>query len=194
MEDILMTRNIVFTLLAFTVIAPIAFAGTIEGKVAPGQSVVYVDAIPGKTFPSPSQEPVMTQKNLAFVPHILVVQQGTTVQFMNDDNEQHNVFWPSVGGNKKAAHNVGTWPQGEKRPYKFEQSGVAPLFCNIHAEMSGVIVVTPTPYFAQTDTAGNYKIDNVPDGKYTLVAWHEGSKPQSKPVTVAGNAAANVSF
>ncbi len=52
----------------------------------------------------------MSQKNLAFVPHILVVQQGTTVQFVNDDNGKHNVFWPSVGGNKKAAHNVGTWP------------------------------------------------------------------------------------
>jgi plastocyanin len=181
-----MTRNVLLTLLAITTIATIASAGTIEGKVTPGQSVVYVDAVPGKTFPPPSQEPVMSQKNLAFVPHVMVVQQGTTVQFLNDDNEQHNVFWPSVGGNKKAAHNVGTWPQGERRPYKFEQSGVAPLFCNIHAEMSGYIVVSPTPYFAQTDAAGNYKIDNVPDGKYNLVAWHEGMKPQTKPVSVTG--------
>ena len=128
----------------------------------------------------------MGQKNLAFVPHILVVQQGTTVQFLNDDSEQHNVFWPAVGGNKKAAHNVGTWPQGEKRPYKFEQSGVVPLFCNIHAEMSGYIIVSPTPYFAQTDAAGNYKIEAVPDGKYTIIAWHEGMKPQTKPVTISG--------
>jgi plastocyanin len=186
-----MTRNVLLTLLAITTIATIASAGTIEGKVTPGQSVVYVDAIPGKTFPPPSQEPVMSQKNLAFVPHLMVVQQGTTVQFLNDDNEQHNVFWPSVGGNKKAAHNVGTWPQGERRPYKFEQSGVAPLFCNIHAEMSGYIVVSPTPYFAQTDAAGNYKIDNVPDGKYNLVAWHEGMKPQTKPVSVAGTGKAD---
>jgi hypothetical protein len=133
----------------------------------------------------------MSQENLAFVPHVLVVQQGATVQFLNNDNEQHNVFWPSVGGNKKAAHNVGTWPQGEKRPYKFEQSGVAPLFCNIHAEMSGYIIVSPTPYFAQTDAAGNYKIDNVPDGKYNIVAWHEGMKQQTKPVTVAGTGKAD---
>ena len=181
-----MTRNILLMLLAIIVTATIAVAATIEGKVTPGQSVVYIGAIPGKTFPAPSQEPVMTQKNLAFVPHILVVQQGTTVQFMNDDNEQHNVFWPSVGGNKKAAHNVGTWPQGEKRPYKFEQSGVAPLFCNIHSEMSGFIVVSPTPYFAQTDAAGNYKIDNVPDGEYSVVAWHEGMKQQTKPISVNG--------
>jgi plastocyanin len=181
-----MTHNILFTLMAITTITTSAAAGTIEGKVTPGQSVVYVDSIPGKTFPAPSQEAIMSQKNLSFIPHVLVVQQGTTVQFVNDDNEQHNVFWPSVGGNKRAAHNVGTWPQGEKRPYKFEQSGVAPLFCNIHAEMSGYIVVSPTPYFVQTDAAGNYKIDNVPDGKYNIVAWHEGMKPQTKPVTVAG--------
>ena len=184
-------QNILLTLLAITAISTTVAAGTIEGKVTPGQSVVYVDSISGKTFPPPSQEAVMSQKNLAFVPHLLVVQQGTTVQFVNDDNEQHNVFWPSVGGNKKAAHNVGTWPQGEKRPYKFEQSGVAPLFCNIHAEMSGFIIVSPTPYFAQTDAAGNYKIDNVPDGKYNIVAWHEGMKQQTKPVTVAGTGKAD---
>jgi plastocyanin len=186
-----MTRNILLTLLTVTMIGTMTFGGTIEGKVTPGQAVVYVDTIPGKTFPPPSQEAIMSQKNLAFVPHVLVVQQGTTVQFLNNDNEQHNVFWPSVGGNKKAAHNVGTWPQGEKRPYKFEQSGVAPLFCNIHAEMSGFIVVSPTPYFAQTDASGNYKIDNVPDGKYNIVAWHEGMKSQTKPVTVAGTGKAD---
>jgi plastocyanin len=186
-----MKRYQLFILLLITTIATTGVAGTIEGKVSPGQSVVYVDAIPGKTFPTNSQEPVMGQRNLAFVPHILVVQQGATVQFRNDDSEQHNVFWPSVGGNKKAAHNLGTWPPGGKLPYKFEQSGVVPLFCNIHQEMSGYIVVSPTPYFAQTDAAGNYKIDAVPDGKYNVVAWHEGMKSQTKPVTVSGTGTAD---
>lgn len=166
-------------------------AGTIQGKTTPGNSVVYVDAIPGKTFPAPTQEPVLSQRGLAFNPHLLVVQEGTTVQFQNDDNVQHNVFWPSVGGNKKSAHNMGTWPTGEKRPFKFTQPGVVPLLCNVHPEMSGYVVVSPTPYFAQTDAAGNYKIDNVPDGKYTVTAWHEGSKQQSKPVTVSGNGSAD---
>ena len=81
---------------------------------------------------------------------------------------------------------MGTWPQGDKRSFKFDHPGVVPLLCNVHAEMSGYIIVSPTPYFAQTDAAGNFKIDNVPDGKYTVVAWHEGSKPQSKSVAVAG--------
>src|SRR5580704_15193866 len=83
----------------------VGFAGTIEGKTSVGNSIVFVDAISGKTFPAPSQEPVMSQKSLTFSPHLLVVQEGTTVQFQNDDSVQHNVFWPSVGGNKRLAHN-----------------------------------------------------------------------------------------
>jgi plastocyanin len=73
------------------------WAGDIEGKVTgmKGQSVVYVDAIAGKTFPAPKEHPVVDQKGLLFAPHIIAVQQGTTVEFLNSDNVQHNVFWPS---------------------------------------------------------------------------------------------------
>ena len=85
-----------------------ATAGTIEGKVSPGNSVVYVEAAPGKTFPTPTQTPVINQTGLTFNPHLLVVQERTTVEFENDDNVQHNVLWPSVGSNKKFAHNMGT--------------------------------------------------------------------------------------
>jgi plastocyanin len=174
--------------LAFLIVisAVAASAGTLEGKVSSGNSVVYVDAMPGKTFPAPAKDVVVSQRGLAFVPHITVVQVGTTVEFQNDDSVQHNVFWPSVGGNKKEGHNMGTWPKGDKRPYKFDHPGVVPLLCNVHPEMSGYLIVSPTPYFAQTDTAGNFKIENVPDGKYTVTAWHEGSKPQSKSIEVAG--------
>jgi plastocyanin len=186
------TPRFSFTVILVLVIAVSASAGTIEGKVSPGGSVVYVDAVAGKTFPAPTQQPVINQKGLTFNPHLLVVQVGTTVDFENDDNVQHNVFWPSIGGNKKFAHNLGTWPKGEKRPFKFDQPGVVPLLCNVHSEMSGYLVVSPTPYYAQTDAGGNFKIDNVPDGKYNLVAWHEGSKSMSKPVTLTGTT--NVEF
>lgn len=172
-------------------LATAAFAGTIEGKVSPGGSVVFVDVIPGRTFPASTQQPVISQKGLTFNPHLTVVQQGTTIQFENDDSVQHNVFWPSVGGNKKFAHNLGTWPKGEKRPFKFDQAGVVPLLCNVHPEMSAYIVVSPTPYFAQADGSGNYKIDNVPDGNYSITAWHEGTKQQSKPVQVSGTGKAD---
>ena len=186
-----MTRRFMLTLVLVLTMAAAAFAGTIEGKVSPGKSVVYVDTIQGKTFPAPSQTPVMDQKGLVFSPHVLVVQQGTTVEFLNSDTVQHNVFWPSISGNKKLTHNLGTWPKGEKRPFKFDNPGVAPLLCNVHPEMAGYIIVSPTPYFAETDAGGNYKIDNVPDGKYNVVAWHEGMKPQTKPVDVAGTGKAD---
>jgi plastocyanin len=170
-----------------------ATAGTITGKVSgvSGESVVYVDTIQGKTFPAPSDKPVMDQKGLMFQPHILVVQQGGTVEFLNSDKVAHNVFWTSVSGNKKLGHNLGTWPQGEKRPFKFDNPGSVALLCNVHPEMSGYIVVVPTPYYATSDKSGNYKIENVPDGAYTVTAWHEGGKPQSKQVTVSGDGKAD---
>jgi plastocyanin len=168
-------------------------AGTISGKVSgvAGESVVYVEASAGKTFPAPTQQPVIDQKGLMFQPHIIVVQQGTTVEFLNSDSVAHNVFWPSVGGNKKLTHNLGTWPKGEKRSFKFDNPGAVPLLCNVHPEMSGYIVVSPTPYFATTEKSGEYKIENVPDGSYTVTAWHEGAKNQSKPVAVAGDTKAD---
>ena len=172
-----------------------SLAGSISGKLSGvnGVSVVYVDTIAGKSFPAPEQHPVVNQKGLQILPHILVVQTGTTVDFLNSDKVAHNVFWPSVqGGGKKApGHNLGTWPQGEKRSFKFDQAGVAPILCNVHPEMSGYLVIVPTPYFVQTDNSGDYKIDNVPDGQYTVTAWHEGSKTQSKPVAVSGDAKAD---
>jgi plastocyanin len=167
-----------------------AWAGDIEGKVTgmKGKSVVYVDAIAGKTFPAPRDHPVMDQKGLMFVPHILVVQQGTTVEFQNSDTVQHNAFWTAISGDKKAGHNLGTWPKGEKRPFTFAKPGVVPVLCNVHPEMTGYVIVSPTPYFAETDDSGSYRIKDVPDGSYTVTSWHEGAKNQSKPVTVSGGA------
>ncbi len=116
---------------------------------------------------------------------------GSTVDFLNSDNVQHNIFWPAISGNKKLSHNMGTWPKGEIRSFKFDTPGVVPLLCNVHPEMSGFIVVVPTPYYAEAEASGAFKIENVPDGSYTVTAWREGMKPQSKPVTVAGNATAD---
>lgn len=170
-----------------------ASAGDIEGKVTgmKGHSVVYVDTIAGKTFPAPKDHPVMDQKGLMFAPHIMAIQIGTTVDFLNSDTVQHNVFWTAVGNDKKAGHNLGTWPKGEKRSFTFDKAGVAPVLCNVHPDMGGYIVVSPTPYFAETDDSGSYKIKDVPDGSYTVVVWHEGAKNQSKPVTVAGGTKAD---
>ena len=182
-------KRIAAIALAVLVISAAAFAGTLSGKVsgASGASVVYVDTIPGKTFPAPEKHVLIDQKGLLFQPHVVVVPVGTTVDFLNSDNVAHNVFWPAVSGDKKAGHNLGTWPKGEKKAYKFDKAGVVPLLCNVHPEMSGYVIVTPTPYFAQTDAQGNYKIADVPDGDYKVVVWHEGAKPASKQVAVKGD-------
>ena len=171
----------------------ISSAGEIKGKVtaqgmrSPENIVVYVDAIAGKDFPAPAKPVLMDQKKMTFVPHVLPVLKGTTVEFLNSDPVGHNVYWPSVSGNKKLNHNLGTWPQGQKKPFQFNDLGAAPLLCNVHPEMSAYIVVSPTPYFAETDASGNFKIANVPAGDYTVTVWHEGGKPQSKPAKISGD-------
>jgi plastocyanin len=186
-------KHIIPAALVVVAMATTAHAGTIQGKVsgAKSESVVYVEAIAGKTFPAPTQHSVIDQKGLMFVPHIVVIEAGTTVDFINSDSVSHNVFWSAAGGNKKLGHNLGTWPQGEKRSFKFDTPGAVPLFCNVHPDMAGYIVVSPTPYFATTDKSGAYKIENVPDGSYTVTAWNEGTKPHSNPVTVSGDTKAD---
>jgi plastocyanin len=191
-----MKGKVVAVLAVVMVLTLAASAGSISGKVSgvSGESVVYVDTIAGKTFPAPAEHPVVDQKGLLFQPHITVVLVGTTVDFLNSDKVAHNVFWPSLmqGGKKLPGKNLGTWPTDEKRSFKFDQPGVAALLCNVHPEMAGYIVAVPTPYHAVTDKSGNYKIDNVPDGDYNVVAWHEGAKNSTKAVKVAGDTKADL--
>ena len=188
-----MKRNVLVLIVVIAEFALVASAGTISGQVSgiSGPSVVYVDAISGKTFPAPAEHPVIDQKGLVYQPHVTAVLVGTTVDFLNSDSVAHNVFWTSIGGNKKLGHNLGTWPKGEKKSFKFDAPGAVPILCNVHPEMSAYLVVVPTPYFATSDQAGNYKIENVPDGSYTVIAWHEGAKNQSKPVSVSGDTKAD---
>jgi plastocyanin len=169
--------------------AQFALAGNVKGKVAPGKSVVYLEG--ASLQPVSDKKVTMDQKGLQFQPHILVVQVGTEVEFLNSDSVQHNVFWPSISGDKKKSHNMGTWPQGQKKPFKFTEPGVVSLLCNVHPEMSGYIIVTPGPHFAETAADGTYTITNVPDGQYTVTAWHEGKKVQSKKITVSGDTTAD---
>jgi len=123
---------------------------------------------------------------MTFIPHVLAVQKGATVEFLNSDPLGHNVYWPSVGGNKGLAHNLGTWPQGQKKSFTFNTPGAVPLLCNVHAEMSAYIVVVPSPYFATTDGAGNFVIRGVPPGHYTIKTWAERGRATTQQVDVGG--------
>jgi plastocyanin len=176
-------------ILALLAAAVPAGAGSLEGTVkAPSgrgaaDAVVYVGAIPGKTFPPPSAHPVVDQREMVFTPHVLVVLVGTTVDFLNSDPLLHNVFSPDKCAEK---FNLGSWPQGQMRSYTFEQPCAATLLCNVHPEMEAFVVAVPTPYFTVTGKDGGYAIAEVPDGAYTIKVWHPKLKEASREVTVAG--------
>src|SRR5579864_6460546 len=168
----------------------VARAGDVKGTVSvqglrSAQDIaVYIDAIPGKHFDAPAQHVVIDQRKMTFVPHVAVVLQGATVDFLNSDPVGHNVYWPSISGNKKLAHNLGTWPQGETKSFTFTELGAVPLLCNVHTQMSGYVVVVPTPYFAVTDAQGKFLIKDVPPGHYVIKAWSEDGKPFSQEIEV----------
>ena len=164
-----------------------ATAGTLEGRVQTRHPkldlagfVVYVDDVDGR-FPPPDRVVVMDQQGLRFVPHVLAIQAGTTVEFANNDPLAHNVF--SISSPKR--FNLGLYGRGTSRRVKFDQPGVVQLLCNVHQEMSAFIVVVKAPYFARTEKDGSFHIDNVPAGRRRVRIWHEGMDERSYEIEVA---------
>jgi len=176
-----------FTLIVLLVFSSLAYAQKLSGVVkAGGSSAVVLEPVSAKPSSPSSQTVTLDQRGLKFTPSLLVIQQGTTVEFRNSDTVSHNIFWPNISGNKKLGHNVGTAASGQMQRFKFENPGNITILCNIHPEMSANIVVSPSPYFAQTDAAGAYSINNVPEGIYKATAWHNG-KATTESVTVKGD-------
>ena len=119
------------------------------------------------------QAPQIVQHNKAFEPHLLVVPVGTVVQFPNKDPFFHNVF--SLFDGKR--FDLGLYEAGTTKPVHFDKVGVSFLFCNIHPEMSAVVVAVDTPYYTTSDKSGRVELANVPDGRYELHVWSERSSP-----------------
>jgi len=195
-----MRKNIVMTiatgLAAFSLLmAAAASAGVIKGTVGGGKrirrspAVVYIANAPGPFIP-PVKNPVMDQKNMTFIPHVLAIQAGTTVDFLNSDEVRHNVFSPS-----REKYNLGTWPQGGIKQRRFDKKGVYTQLCNVHPEMEAFIVVLDTPYFTVTKEDGSFEIAGVPAGRYTVRAWHEKLKfSKRKGVEVSADGITEVNF
>jgi plastocyanin len=116
---------------------------------------------------------VLAQKNKAFEPHLLVVTRGSTVEFPNHDPWFHNVF--SLFNGKR--FDLGLYEAGTSRTVRFDREGVSFIFCNIHPEMSAVVVVLGSPYFATTNKQGDFTIPEVPAGRYMLHVWNESAQP-----------------
>ena len=136
--------------------------------------------------PSPKRFTLL-QKNKTFEPHLLVIPVGSQVEFPNKDPFFHNVF--SLFEGKR--FDLGLYESGSTRSLRFDRPGISYLFCNIHSEMSAVIIALETPYYATSGRAGEITIPNVPPGRYTLRVWKEGVsaatlKGLSRTVAISG--------
>jgi plastocyanin len=116
----------------------------------------------------------MNQLGKRFLPHVMVVEKGTEVDFPNSDLFFHNVF--SLFNGKR--FDLGLYASGESRPVLFNRVGISYIFCNIHPLMSGIVVAVDTPYYAISEASGQLTINDVPEGRYQLKVWHERTTPQ----------------
>jgi plastocyanin len=154
------------------------------------QVVVWLTPVEGAApFVKPVKPPQIIQANKTFTPHVLAVQVGTTVEFPNNDPFFHNIF--SMYDGKR--FDLGLYEAGSTKAVRFDRPGVSFLFCNIHAQMSAVVLALDTPYFATSDRAGHVAIPGVPDGRYQLHVWYERSVPDklaplTRIVTISADA------
>ena len=149
--------------------------------------VVYLKDPPFRgTLPTSRVE--LRQQNETFVPHVVAITKGSSVDFPNDDPFFHNVFSLSSA----AAFNLGRYPRGQSKTEKFTKPGLVKVFCDIHSHKSASILVLDHPYFTIPGVDGNYEIPNVPAGQHTIVGWHERVGERSASVRVEAGRATTV--
>jgi plastocyanin len=163
-----------------------AAGATVAGAVLVGgaaarDAVVYLERLDGAAPRPVPARAVMDQKNLGFVPRVLPVVAGTTVEFTNSDDIQHNVFSPSRAAD---AFDLGTYGRGDARSVTMREAGDVLVLCNIHMEMEGHIVVVRDPWFAVTGADGRYRIADVPPGRYAVKMWRRGWLPLDRTLDV----------
>jgi len=152
-------------------------------------SVVYLETAPRGAFEQ--NEParvVLDQRNETFVPHVLAIATGTTVDFPNSDRIYHNVFSLS----KAASFDLGRYAAGRSKSVRFDRPGIVRVFCEIHSHMSAFILVFSHPFFTMTDGDGRYRLEGIPPGTYNVVAWNEGVSSEPMAVTVPSSGAAEL--
>ena len=155
------------------------------------RSVVYLDPAPHPAFDVGAQPRArMDQKNETFIPHVLAVVAGTTVDFPNSDRTYHNVF--SLSAPK--TFDLGRYAAGRSKSVRFDKPGIVRVFCEIHSHMSAYILVFSHRFFAVTDDDGRYRIPNVPAGSYTVKAWNEAMELESRRITVPDTGDVDLNF
>lgn len=174
--------------------------GPVSGRIAiqekPGETTTdFTSAIVYLVLKSGTARTVAHNEQMAmngrqFVPRVRVVTPGSTVQYPNQDPFSHNIFSTATGN----AFDLGTYASGISKAAQFRKPGPFPIYCNIHAKMSGYVVVVPTPWFAQATADGRWSIPTVPAGRYELHAWHERTAEFTKEIDVAASGASGVDF
>jgi plastocyanin len=157
--------------------------------------VLYIDG-PGtqrEAAAAPLAHATMLQRDERFQPHVLPVVLGTTVDFPNGDDVYHNVFSLSRAAGKNG-FDLGRYPRGESKSWTFTRPGIVQVFCHIHSDMSAVVLVLPNAHFASPDDAHHFTIDDVPEGDYTLVAWHERIRPITRHIHVMAGQTTTANF
>jgi plastocyanin len=151
------------------------------------RSVVYLETAPRGAFEGrEGARARMDQRNETFVPHVLAITVGTTVDFPNSDQTYHNVFSLS----RTRPFDLGRYASGRSQSVRFDRPGIVRVFCDIHSHMSAFILVFGHRYYSVTDEEARYTIDDVPPGTYTVVVWNELTPQTSKPVTVPADGGA----
>jgi plastocyanin len=158
---------------------------TSAGDVPLSELVIYLESPDaGRAMSAPVAAVKVSQKGAQFSPALTIISVGQTVEFPNDEDRliEHNVF-----SNAPAKRfDLGLYPPGQTRSVTFDKPGAVFLYCSIHRHMDGVIFVSPTPYFSRVDNDGNYRIENVPAGKWVLKTWQRRKRfaEQSVPLDV----------
>jgi plastocyanin len=162
-------------------------------KAGSSNVVLWLEPMGGTPVPRPasatsSPKLQLVQKDKSFHPHVLVVPVGSVVQFPNRDPFFHNVF--SLFEGKR--FDLGLYEAGTTRDVRFDKAGISYIFCNIHAQMSAVVIALDTPYYGISDAHGQVVIPNVPSGRYALHTWYEAALPDkldglTRPVVVSEN-------
>lgn len=158
----------------------------IEPRVAPRPrqprvGVVYLEVAPSEALEPPvAARQRMDQRNETFVPHVLAIRTGTTVDFPNSDRIYHNVF--SLSPTRK--FDLGRYAVGRSKAVRFDRPGVVRVFCDIHSHMSAFILVFAHRYFAVTQPDGTFQLPPVPAGTYMLAGWFEGEVRANRQVLV----------
>ena len=151
------------------------------------RSIVYLEEAPRGAFEElVAGRARVNQINEQFVPRVLAITTGTTVDFPNSDRIYHNVFSLS----KPRTFDLGRYAAGASRAVRFDRPGIVRVFCDIHSHMSAWILVFNHPFFATTDDEGRYVIPNVPPGTYSLAVWHETLPRETRRIVVPESGAA----